>query len=162
MKVKIFNEHDEPRNKYGYCKVPLEKRINDFIKDKKVIDIKYQANVSGYANESCHGDDKLERALVMYEEKIKIKNRIKELREKENVSQGDVAKALNVTPQAINQYETGMHEPTLEMWDRLAIYFNVPVAYLQGYTVYLYGNNKKYEYRPDCMNKCFEKSNLQK
>lgn len=85
-----------------------------------------------------------------------MKNRIKELREKKNVSQGDVAKALNVTPQAINQYETGMHEPKLETWDRLAIYFNVPVAYLQGYTVYLYGNNKKYEYCPYCMNKCFE------
>ena len=42
MKVKIFNERDEPRNEYGYCKAPLEKRINDFIKDKKVIDIKYQ------------------------------------------------------------------------------------------------------------------------
>ena len=40
MKVKIFNERDEPRNEYGYCKAPLEKRINDFIKDKKVIDIK--------------------------------------------------------------------------------------------------------------------------
>ena len=69
MKVKIFNERDEPRNEYGYCKVSLEKRINDFIKDKKVIDIKYQANASGYANESYHGIDELERALVMYEEK---------------------------------------------------------------------------------------------
>lgn len=71
MKVKIFNEHDEPRNKYGYCKFPLEKRINDFIKDKKVIDIKYQANVSGYAAESFHDFDMFERALVMYEEKSK-------------------------------------------------------------------------------------------
>ena len=69
MKVKIFNEHDEPRDEYGYCKVPLEKRINDFIKDKKVIDIKYQANISSYANESYQDADELERALVMYEEK---------------------------------------------------------------------------------------------
>lgn len=68
MKVKIFCESDEPRNRYGYCKVPLEKRINDFIKDKKVIDIKYQANISSYANESFHDTDELERALVMYEE----------------------------------------------------------------------------------------------
>ena len=68
MKVKIFNEYDEPRTRYGYCKVPLAKRINDFIKDKKVIDIKYQANVSGYAVESFHGKDELERALVMYDE----------------------------------------------------------------------------------------------
>ena len=68
MKVKIFYEYDEPANRYGYCKVPLEKRINDFIKDKKVIDIKYQANKSSYANESFHDTDELERALVMYEE----------------------------------------------------------------------------------------------
>ena len=34
MKVTIFYESDEPTNRYGYCKVPLEKRINDFIKDK--------------------------------------------------------------------------------------------------------------------------------
>lgn len=68
MKVKIFCEYDEPTNRYGYCKVPLEKRINDFIKDKKVIDIKYQANKSSYANESFHDTDELERALVMYEE----------------------------------------------------------------------------------------------
>lgn len=60
MKIKFFNEFDEPRNKYGYCKVPLEDRINDFIKDKKVIDIKYQASVSD--------NELLERALVMYEE----------------------------------------------------------------------------------------------
>ena len=34
MKVKIFNEYDKPTTEYGYCKAPLEKRINDFIKDK--------------------------------------------------------------------------------------------------------------------------------
>ena len=68
MKVKIFCESDEPTKRYGYCKVPLEKRINDFIKDKKVIDIKYQANVSSYANESYNDNDLIERALVMYEE----------------------------------------------------------------------------------------------
>ena len=68
MKVTIFYESDEPRNRYGYCKVPLEKRINDFIKDKKVIDIKYQANVSSYASGSFHDTDEIERALVMYEE----------------------------------------------------------------------------------------------
>ena len=26
MKVKIFNENDEPWDEYGYCKVPLEKK----------------------------------------------------------------------------------------------------------------------------------------
>ena len=68
MKVKIFGERDRPWNEYGFCKVSLEKRVNDFIKDKKVIDIKYRANISGYAVESFHGKDELERALVMYED----------------------------------------------------------------------------------------------
>ena len=44
------------------------KRINDFIKGKKVIDIKYQANVSGYDNEYYNGSDLIERALVIYKE----------------------------------------------------------------------------------------------
>ena len=68
MKVKIFYECDEPTNRYGYCKVPLEKRINNFIKDKKVIDIKYQTNISSYASGSFRDTDEIERALVMYEE----------------------------------------------------------------------------------------------
>ena len=76
MKVKIFCESDEPTNKYGYCKVPLEKRINDFIKDKKVIDIKYQANISSYDNEYYHGNDLIERALVMYEERGNEKSKV--------------------------------------------------------------------------------------
>ena len=68
MKVKIFYECDERTNRCGYCKNKKKKRINDFIKDKKVIDIKYQANESGYDNEYYHGSDLIERALVMYEE----------------------------------------------------------------------------------------------
>ena len=68
MKVKIFGERDRPWNEYGFCKVSLEDRINSFIKDKKVIDIKYRADISGYASESFHDVDMIERALVMYEE----------------------------------------------------------------------------------------------
>lgn len=68
MKVKIFSESDEPMNKWGYCKISLENRINSFIKDKKVIDIKYQTNLSGYANETAHDVADCERALIMYEE----------------------------------------------------------------------------------------------
>ncbi len=67
MKVKIFTESDEP-TEYGVCTVPLEKRINEFIKDKEVIDIKYRSNVSGYCNESQSGSKLIERALIMYED----------------------------------------------------------------------------------------------
>ena len=51
----------------------------------------------------------------------------KELRKKKNVGQGDAAKALNVTRQAINQYETGKRVPTPEIWDKLADYFDVSI-----------------------------------
>lgn len=64
-----------------------------------------------------------------------MKNRILELRKKNKVSQGDVAKALNVTRQAISQYETGDREPKLETWKKLADFFGVSVPYLQGLTI---------------------------
>ncbi|MDN5650858.1 MAG: helix-turn-helix domain-containing protein [Acinetobacter sp.] len=63
-------------------------------------------------------------------------NRIREIRENKNVSQGDVAKALNVAPHTINQYEKGRWVPTLGTWDKLADYFDVSIEYLQGYVLY--------------------------
>ena len=56
MKVKYIAEpygHDE-----------FEKEINDFIKDKKIIDIKFQENFSLYE----YREDGMKSALIMYEE----------------------------------------------------------------------------------------------
>ena len=56
MKVKYIAEpygHDE-----------FEKEINDFIKDKKIIDIKYQDIFSLYE----YREDGMKSALIMYEE----------------------------------------------------------------------------------------------
>lgn len=64
-----------------------------------------------------------------------LKNRIAELRKRKKVSQSDVAKALNITRQAVSLYERGEHEPKLETWVKLAKFFNVSVAYLQGLTI---------------------------
>lgn len=47
----------------------LEDLINEFIKDKKVIDIKYQANVSYAASDGMAGCQYFAGALIMYEEK---------------------------------------------------------------------------------------------
>lgn len=47
----------------------FEKRINDFIKDKQVIDIKYQSNVSMAASQGISGSDYERSVLIMYEEK---------------------------------------------------------------------------------------------
>lgn len=70
-----------------------------------------------------------------------MENRILELRKKKKVSQGDVAKALNVTRAAISLYEMGKREPKLETWQKLADFFDVPIAYLQGTTSYIKNMN---------------------
>ena len=56
MKVKYIAEP------YGHD--GFEKEINDFIKDKKIIDIKYQDNFSLYEDY----EDGMKSALIMYEE----------------------------------------------------------------------------------------------
>ena len=56
MKVKYIAEP------YGYDE--FEKEINDFIKDKKIIDIKFQENFSM----SGYNEDGMKSALIMYEE----------------------------------------------------------------------------------------------
>ena len=56
MKVKYIAEP------YGYDE--FEKEINDFIKDKKIIDIKFQENFSL----SEDYEDGMKSALIMYEE----------------------------------------------------------------------------------------------
>lgn len=56
MKVKYISES------YGYDE--FEKEINDFIKDKKIIDIKFQENFSI----SEDYEDGMKSALIMYEE----------------------------------------------------------------------------------------------
>ena len=56
MKVKYIAEP------YGYDE--FEKEINDFIKDKKIIDIKFQDSFSI----SGLNEDGMKSALIMYEE----------------------------------------------------------------------------------------------
>ena len=65
-----------------------------------------------------------------------MENRIKELRESRNVSQGDVAKATGLTRQAISNYENKERSPKIETWQELARFFNVSVPYLQGLIEY--------------------------
>ena len=56
MKVKYIAE--------PYARNEFEKEINDFIKDKKIIDIKFQDNFSI----SGLNEDGMRSALIMYEE----------------------------------------------------------------------------------------------
>ena len=63
-----------------------------------------------------------------------MKNRIKELRLKHNLTLRQLGKELDMYDSRISQYETGKRQPKLETWQKLADYFNVSVPYLQGFT----------------------------
>lgn len=58
--------------------------------------------------------------------------RLKELRNLKGMYQGEIAQILGVTRQAVSQYERGEREPSYEMLEKLADYFNVDMNYLLG------------------------------
>ncbi|GAP01395.1 transcriptional regulator, Cro/CI family [Fructobacillus fructosus] len=63
-------------------------------------------------------------------------NRIKELRKNKHIAQGELADYLGISTQAISLYERNEREPKLATWQKLADFFNVDVAYLQGTSPY--------------------------
>ena len=65
--------------------------------------------------------------------RLNMENRIKELRECGNISQEELATALDTTQQSISLYERGDREPKIETWQKLADFFKVSVPYLQGF-----------------------------
>ena len=62
-------------------------------------------------------------------------NRLKEQREKNNLTLRELGKKINMSSSRISQYETGRREPKLETWQKLADFFGVSVSYLQGLTI---------------------------
>lgn len=62
MKVKVIDIDEISRDS------TFEDTINEFIKDKKIIDIKYQSNISLAANESMSSTEYGRSVLIMYEE----------------------------------------------------------------------------------------------
>lgn len=65
-----------------------------------------------------------------------MQNRIKQLRKEKHVTLQMVADKLGLSNGTIANYENGKREPKLKTWEALAEYFNVPIAYLQGYSDY--------------------------
>lgn len=59
-------------------------------------------------------------------------NRLKLLREEKGLIQKDIAKLLNVSIPAINQYENGKRDMSTETVIKLAEYFDVSTDYLLG------------------------------
>ncbi|WP_044893622.1 helix-turn-helix transcriptional regulator [Bacillus alveayuensis] len=56
-----------------------------------------------------------------------MKNRIKELREQQGLSQGNLAEMCRVSRQTINAIENNKYDPTLELAFRLAKVLRVKV-----------------------------------
>ena len=63
---------------------------------------------------------------------IKIGEKISELRNKNNLTQFALAKALGVTRSSVNAWEMGISLPTIERIIDIAQYFHVSVDYLLG------------------------------
>lgn len=61
------------------------------------------------------------------ENKLSIKNCIQELRTKKNLTQQDLADAVNVTRLTVIALEKGTYNPSLELAFRLAKFFKIGV-----------------------------------
>ena len=61
-----------------------------------------------------------------------MQNRLKFLRETFGLSLGDLSKAVDIPKTSLSNYERGERSPRIEIWEKLADYFNVPVTYLMG------------------------------
>ncbi|NRN80157.1 HTH-type transcriptional regulator ImmR [Lactobacillus helveticus] len=62
-----------------------------------------------------------------------MQNRLKELRQKNNLTLKELGQKVGMANNTLSQYETGKREPKLETWKKLADFFDVPVSYLQGF-----------------------------
>ncbi len=60
--------------------------------------------------------------------------RLKMLRQKHRITQGDLADILNLKPTAISNYESERNEPSFDKLIALSKYFDVSCDYLLGVT----------------------------
>ncbi|MDB6253656.1 helix-turn-helix domain-containing protein [Lactobacillus amylovorus] len=85
-----------------------------------------------------------------------MKNRIKELREKNNLTLKGLGKKVGLADNTLSQYETGKRHPKFEIWQKLADFFGVSVPYLQGYVEINIPNDLKFDSKQDAID-CIEK-----
>jgi len=74
-------------------------------------------------------------------------DKLKQLREKHNLTQKEVAARLNVDRNTVNRYESNEITPPVEKLVKLAIMYNISLDYLVGigkeYYLSLHGFNEK-------------------
>ena len=61
---------------------------------------------------------------------VSFKERLKGLREDRDLTQLEVAQALNITRAALANYEQGTREPDIELLVKIANYFDITLDYL--------------------------------
>ena len=67
---------------------------------------------------------------------MEFKKRFNEILQQSGKTQVEIAKALNVTKQCVNDYKTGKSVPSLETLYSLCKYLDVSSDYLLGLTDY--------------------------
>ena len=70
-------------------------------------------------------------------------NRLKELRQKNNLTLEKLGQKVNIPKNTLSRYESGKREPKIETWKKLADYFNVSTSYLMGLNNNSFGNRIK-------------------
>ena len=65
---------------------------------------------------------------------MEFKDRLKELRLENNLTQVDISKLLNMSKMAVSHWEKGNSEPSIEQLKILARLFDVTIDYLVGFT----------------------------
>ena len=70
---------------------------------------------------------------------------LKRLRQRNNISQDELAKKLNVKQYVISSWEIERSEPNIEQIKFLSTYFNVPTDYLLGKDVIIVSDEKEFE-----------------
>ena len=66
---------------------------------------------------------------------MNLGNRIRELRKKNNVTQEQLATALNLSPQAVSKWEMNVGYPDIALLPAIAAYFKVSMDDLFAYDV---------------------------
>ena len=61
-----------------------------------------------------------------------FKDMLRYLRQREGLSQAELADRLGITKSAVSMYENGNRMPSYEMEERIADYFNVGIDFLRG------------------------------
>lgn len=64
----------------------------------------------------------------------KFNERLRELREDNNLTQTELAKELLIDQRSLSFYEIGKYEPNLDTLMQMAIFFNVSCDYILGLT----------------------------